>query len=130
MEEQSFGGLEKDVQPEEFSVEVPGEDQTQELNTDGDGVLEDIAEVTTKVLTKEKLGEAQRYESDLQGIREKAKRAGDPYFWHGGLLMRKPYQILGKNLLIMPKIACQKVLTMAHNSPIGGHFGRENPADD
>ena len=25
----------------------------------------------------------------------------------------------------MPKIARQKVLTMAHNSPIGGHFGRE-----
>ena len=25
----------------------------------------------------------------------------------------------------MPKIAGQEILTMAHNSPIGGHFGRE-----
>ena len=40
-------------------------------------------------------------------------------------LKRESYQILGKNLLIMPKIARQKVLTMAHKSPIGGHFGRE-----
>ena len=108
---------------------MPGEDQTQELNTEGDGVSEDLAGVTTEVLTKEKLGEAQRYESDLQGIREKAERAGIPYFWQGGLLMRKTYQILGKNLLILPKIARQKVLTMAHNSSLGGHFGRENPAN-
>ena len=125
MEEQSSGGLEKDVQPKECSIEVPGENQTQELNTEGDGVSEDVEGVTTEVLTKEKLGKAQRYESDLQGIREKAERSGNPYFWQGGLLMRKSYQILGKNLLIMPKIARQKVLTMAHNSPIGGHFGRE-----
>ena len=86
---------------------------------------EDVAGVTTEDLTKEKLGKAQRYESDLQGIREKAERVGNPYFWQGGLLMRKPYQTLGKNLLIMPKIARHKFLTMAHNSPIGGHFGRE-----
>ena len=125
MEEQSSEGLEKDIQPEECSVEVPGEDQTQELNTEGDVVSEDVVRVTTEVLTKEKLGEAQRYESDLQGIREKAEIAGNPCFWQGGLLMRKPYQILGKNLFSMPKIARQKVLTMAHNSPIGGHFGRE-----
>ena len=38
--------------------------------------------------------------------------------------MRELYQILEKNLLITPKIARQKVLTMAHNSQIEGHFGR------
>ena len=50
MEEQSSEGLMKDVQPEECSVEVPGEDQTQELNTEGDGVSEDVAGVTTELL--------------------------------------------------------------------------------
>ena len=124
-EEQSSGGLEEDVQTEECSAEVVGQDQMQELNIEGDGVLEDLVGVTTEVLTKERLGEAQRYENDLQSIREKVERAGNPYFWQGGLLMRKPYQTLEKNLLILPKIARQKVLTMAHNSPIGGHFGRE-----
>ena len=38
--------------------------------------------------------------------------------------MRELYQILWKNLLIMPKLALQKVLTMAHKSQIEGHFGR------
>ena len=59
MEEQSSDGFEKDVQPEECSVEVPGEDQTQELNTEGNGVSEDTVGITTEVLIKEKLGEAQ-----------------------------------------------------------------------
>ena len=85
MEEQSSDGFEKDIQPDECSVEVPGEDQTQELNTKEDGVSEERAKVTTEVFIKEKLGEAQRYESDLLSIREKAERAGNPYFWHGGL---------------------------------------------
>ena len=31
------------------------------------------------------VAEAQRYESDLQSIREKAEGEGNPYFWHGGL---------------------------------------------
>ena len=127
MEEQNSEGLKKDVQPKECSVVVPGEDQTQELNTEGDRVSEDIAGVTTELLTKEKLGKAQRYDSDKQGIRGKAERAGNPYFWQGGLLMRKPYQILGKNLLIMPKIACQKVLTMAHNFPMEDTLGERKP---
>ena len=78
-----------------------------------------------EVVTREKLGEAQRYDPDLKNIRVKAEKAGEPYFWRGRLLMREPYQHLGKNLLIMPTIARQRVLTMAHNSPIGGHFGRE-----
>ena len=38
--------------------------------------------------------------------------------------MRELYLILEKNLLITPKIARQKVLTMAHNSQIERHFGR------
>ena len=85
MEEQSSDGFKKDIQPDECSVEVPGEDQTRELSTEGDGVSEEIAGVTTEVFIKKKLAEAQRYESDLQSIREKAEGEGNPYFWHGGL---------------------------------------------
>ena len=39
--------------------------------------------------------------------------------------MRWPYQPLGKNLLVIPSVARKKVLSMAHNSPIAGHFGRD-----
>ncbi len=85
MEEQSSDGFKKDIQPDECSVEVPGEDQTQELSTEGDGVSEEIVGVTTEVFIKKKLAEAQRYESDLQSIREKAEGEGNPYFLHGGL---------------------------------------------
>ena len=81
--------------------------------------------VLAEVLTRAKLGKAQRYDQDLKSIRVKAEKAGEPYFWQGGLLTREPHQPLGKSLLIIHTIARQRVLTMAHNSPIGGHFGRE-----
>ena len=37
--------------------------------------------------------------------------------------MRKPYHFLAKSLSIIPILARQKVLSMAYNSPIAGHFG-------
>ena len=39
--------------------------------------------------------------------------------------MRKPYHVLGKDLIVLPKVARRKVLTMAHNTPWAGHFGWE-----
>ena len=39
--------------------------------------------------------------------------------------MRKPYHVLGKDLIVLPKVARRKVLTMAHNTSWAGHFGRE-----
>ena len=86
-EKQGAEGLEEDVQTEECSVETAGEVQTEELRAEGDGVLEDLAGVMTEVLTRKKLGKAQRYDKDLVNIKVKAKRAGEPYFWRGGLLM-------------------------------------------
>ena len=110
---------------EEYPAEASGEGQTEEQSAEGDGASEDPAGVLPEVLTKAECGKAQRYDKDLVSIRVKAERARNPYFWQGGLLMRKPYKTLGKSLLIIPTIARQKVLTMTHNSPIGGQFGRE-----
>ena len=58
-------------------------------------------------------------------IRERASKDSEPYFWSNGILMRKPYHTLGKNLIVGPKVAQRKILSMAHNTPIAGHFARE-----
>ena len=110
MEEQGAEVLEGGDQLKEYPAEVLGED---------------LSGVLTEVLTREKLGEAQRYDPSLNIIRMKAGRESEPYFWREGLLVREPYQPLGKSLLIISTVARGKVLAMAHNSPVGGHFGRE-----
>ena len=124
MKEQGAEGLEEEVQPKEYPAEASGEGQTEEHSTEGDGASENPAGVLSEVLTKAEFGKAQRYDKDLASIRVKAERAENPYFWQGGLLMRKPYKTLGKSLLIIPTIARQKVLTMAHNSPLVDTLGR------
>ena len=40
-------------------------------------------------------------------------------------LMRKPYNTLGKDLIMVPKVARSRILRMAHNSPIAGHNASE-----
>ena len=124
-EEQGTEGLKGDICTEGCPAEASGgEDQTEEQSAEGYGVAEDQTGVLSKVLTRKSLGEAQRYDKCLKYLREKVDKAGVPYFWKGGLLMKEPYQSLGKYLLILPEIAQERVLNMAHNSPIGGHFGR------
>ena len=49
----------------------------------------------------------------------------EPYYWADNLLMRKPYHLQGKALVISPAIHRSQLLRMAHNTPIAGHFGRE-----
>ena len=39
--------------------------------------------------------------------------------------MRKPYQIQGKDQVVVPKAARVKVLQLAHNSMTAGDFGQE-----
>ena len=41
----------------------------------------------------------------LKHIRDKAGINKEPYFWHKGVLMRKPYNTLGKDLIMVPKVA-------------------------
>ena len=86
---------------------------------------EGAAEKLEGVLTKDELSRAQRYDTTLKIIREKARVREEPYYWADNLLMRKPYHPQGKALVILPAIARTQVLRMAHNTPIAGHFGRE-----
>ena len=105
-------------------AEALGEDPAEEQETEGDGTREDLAGALTEVLTREGLGEAQRYDRTLGKLREKAGKEKRPYFWKEGILMREPYQALGKRLIIVPSVARERVLRMVHHSPISGHFGR------
>ena len=58
-------------------------------------------------------------------IRERTSKDSEPYFWSNRILMRKPYHTLGKNVIVVPKVAQRKILSMAHNTPIAGHFARD-----
>ena len=92
------------------------------------GGKEDSDEATTLdgVITREELSKAQRDDKSLKGIREKARRSDKPYFWKECILMRVPYHIIGKDLIIILKVARNKNLALAHNTPIAGDFGRDN----
>ena len=88
---------------------------------------EGAAEKLEGVLTKDQLSRAQRYDTTLKIIREKARVGEEPYYWTDNLLMRRPYHPQGIALAIVPAIAIARmqVLRVAHNTPIAGHFRRE-----
>ena len=54
-------------------------------------------EVLDGVITREELSKSQRNDDTLKHIRDKAGINKEPYFWHKGVLMRKPYNTLGKD---------------------------------
>ena len=62
-------------------------------------------EVLDGVITTEELSESQRNNDILKHIRDKAGINKEPYFWHKGVLMRKLYNTLGKDLIMVPKVA-------------------------
>ena len=39
--------------------------------------------------------------------------------------MKKPYHTLGKKLIVVSKVAQRKILSIAHRTPIAGHFPRD-----
>ena len=78
-----------------------------------------------KTISPEQLKTAQLPDSTLENICCKAGKENSPYFWQDGILMRKPYPIQGKDLVMVPKAARVKVLQLAHNSMTAGHFGQE-----
>ena len=78
-----------------------------------------------KTISLEQLKTAQLTDSTLEKIRCKAGKENSPYFWQDGILMRKPYHIQGKDLLVVTKAARVEVLQLAHNSMTAGHFGQE-----
>ena len=79
----------------------------------------------SKVITPEELSKAQRYDPALKIIREKVGKPNSPYFWENGLLMREPYNTLGKKLIVLPQSERTKALRMAHHGSIAGHFARD-----
>ena len=52
-------------------------------------------------------------------------KPNSPYFWENGLLMREPYNTIGKKLIVLPQRERTKALRMAHHGPIAGHFARD-----
>ena len=82
---------------------------------------EEVGESST-ILTWEELGKAQRYDAMLANIREKAYKGCGPYFWKEDILMREPYHVSGKELIMVPRVARNKLLQMAHHTPIAGQF--------
>ena len=96
------------------------------LGESGEGeAVQTLNDGLRDVITREELISQQEYDPSLKLIRKKAEHGDDVYFYHNNILMRKPYHVLGKDLIVLPKVAQRKVLTMAHNTPWAGHFGRE-----
>ena len=78
---------------------------------DGDVESDDVLELDG-VITREELSESQRNNDTLKHIRDKAGINKEPYFWHKGVLMRKPCNILGKDLIVVAKVARSRILKM------------------
>ena len=117
----------EDLETKEGQAEVPGENQVKKQCTEGSVMADPTEEVgeSSSILTREELGKAQRYDATLANIRKKAYKDGGPYFWKEDILMREPYHVSGKELIMIPRVAQNKVLRMAHNTPIAGHFSRD-----
>ena len=93
----------EDLETEEGQAETLGENQVEEQCTEG-AVMADLTEEvgeSSSVVTWEELGKAQWYDATLANIREKAYKGGGPYFWKEGILMREPYHVSGKELIMV-----------------------------
>ena len=107
----------------EGSETKPVEDEEPVVNSTP--ASDDLDNNISKVITPEELGKAQRYDPTLKITREKVGKPNSPYVWENGLLMREPYNTLGKKLIVLPQSERTKALRMAHHGPIAGHFARD-----
>ena len=98
--------------------------QLDEVDPSREAEPEPVEVAVFDTITPEYLKKLQKDDPSLQKIREKTKTQGAPYFWKDDILMRQPYRTNGKELVIIAKAARMKVLQLAHNSPLEGHFGR------
>ena len=80
-------------------------------------------------LTPDQLRSAQREDPLLEKIRSKASKTNGTYFRKDELLLRTPYHTLvgwgGGKLIIVSRAPRSKMLSLAHNTPVAGYFGRE-----
>ena len=107
----------------EGSKAKPVEDEEPVVNPTP--VSDDLDNNISKVITLEELGKAQRYDPTIKIIRERVRKLNSPYFCENGLLMREPYNTLGKKLIVLPQSGRTKALRMAHHGPIAKHFARD-----
>ena len=108
----------------------PGHEPPQESVADPELVLDSTNTLMGEqnifdTISANQLKEEQLTDSSLEKIRVKAAQQNSPYFWKEKILMRKPYHVQGKDLIVVPKVARVKVLQLAHNLVIAGHFGLE-----
>ena len=108
----------------------PGHEPPQESVVEPEQVLGSTSALASEqnifdTISANQLKEEQLTDSSLEKIRVKAAQQNNHYFWKEKILMRNPYHVQGKDLIIVPKAVQVKVLQLAHNSVIAGHFGLE-----
>ena len=114
--------------PPEEARTPPSTEPQHRVSAEHDSPLPAGQEVETKlqceVIFQEELRSAQQSDPMLEKVRERIDKVNSLYFWDKGLLMRQPYHMGGKNLILIPQCARMKVLQLAHSSLVGT-FGIE-----
>ena len=113
-----------DVAAKEDSV-LPDSTPDDVNNLIPESVLSQEDNIIFNTISPEKLKEDQKSDPTLKAVRDKAEKIDNPYSWKEGILMRTTYQTNGKSLVMVQQVARGKVMQLAHNSMIAGHFGRE-----
>ena len=58
-----------------------------------------------EAISPEELRSALQSDPMLKKVRERVDKVNSQYFWDKGLLMRQPYHMGGKNLILIPQCA-------------------------
>ena len=94
--------------PPEEARTPPSIEPQYRVSAEHDSPLPAGQEVETKlqceVISPEELRSAQQSDPMLE-VRERIDKVNSPYFWDKGLLMRQPYHMRGKNLILIPQCA-------------------------
>ena len=94
----------------------------------GTGIRQETALVDDTVfrsISPDQLKSEQLKDPTLRKVRSKVGTHNSTYFLEDVVLMRTPYHINGMNLVVVTLFARTKVVQLALNSLVAGHFGRE-----
>ena len=109
-------------QDEESAEEAESEQDS------GTGIGQETALIDATVfssISPDQLKSEHLKDPTLRKVRSKVGTRNSTYFLEDGVLMRTPFHINGKNLVVVPQFVRTKVMQLAHNSLVVGHFGRE-----
>ena len=86
----------------------PGHEPPQESVAEPELVLDSTSALKSEqnifdTISANQLKEEQLTDSSLEKIQVKATQQNSPYFWKVKILMRKPYHVQGKDLIVVPK---------------------------